>query len=94
VIASIEEVMETDVQQQKAVKKMKVMKIEKPKAVKNKPSGQQVLYHGQKRRSSEMIQLNAFKKLITGIGLSDGQPIVIKDADEGVLTQDDSSKNK
>ncbi|KAK2417085.1 hypothetical protein QL285_039424 [Trifolium repens] len=94
VIASIEEVMETDVQQQKAVKKMKVVKIEKPKVVKNKPIGQQVLYHGQKRRSSERIQLNAFKNPIAGIGSSDGQPIVIKDADEGVLTQDDSSKNK
>jgi hypothetical protein len=100
VIASIEEVMETHVQQQKAVKKMKAVKIEKvndvkiekPKAVKNKHVGQQVLYHGQKRRSSERIQLNAFKKPITGIGSTDAQPIVIKDVDEGVLTQEDSSK--
>jgi hypothetical protein len=84
VIASIEEVMETHVQQQKAVKKMKAVKIEKvndvkiekPKAVKNKHVGKQVLYHGQKRRSSERIQLNAFKKPITGIGSTDAQPIV------------------
>jgi hypothetical protein len=100
VIASIEEVMETDEHQQKGVKKMKALKIEKvnnvkmekPKAVKNKPSGQ-VLYHGQRRRSSERIQMNAFKKPFSGIGSSDGQPIVIKDAD-GVLTQDDSAKTK
>jgi hypothetical protein len=106
VIASIEEVMETDEHQQKGVKKMKALKIEKvnnvkmekPKAVKNKPSGQvlyngQVLYHGQRRRSSERIQMNAFKKPFTGIGSSDGQPIVIKEG-EGVLTQDDSAKTK
>jgi hypothetical protein len=106
VIASIEEVMETDEHQQKGVKKMKALKIEKvnnvkmekPKAVKNKPSGQvlyngQVLYHGQRRRSSERIQMNAFKKPFTGIGSSDGKPIVIKEG-EGVLTQDDAAKTK
>jgi hypothetical protein len=100
VIASIQEVMETDEHQQKGVKKMKALKIEKvnnvkmekPKTVKNKPSGQ-VLYHGQRRRSSERIQMNAFKKPFTGIGSSDGQPIVIKEG-EGVLTQDDSAKTK
>jgi hypothetical protein len=106
VIASIEEVMETAEHKKKGVKKMKALKIEKvnnvkmekPKTVKNKPSGQvvyngQVLYHGQRRRSSERIQMNAFKKPFTGIGSSDGQPIVIKEG-EGVLTQDDSAKTK
>jgi hypothetical protein len=80
------------------IEKVNNVKMEKPKAVKNKPSGQvlyngQVLYHGQRRRSSERIQMNAFKKPFTGIGSSDGQPIVIKEG-EGVLTQDDSAKTK
>jgi hypothetical protein len=37
--------------------------------------------------------MNAFKKPFTGIGSSDGKPIVIKEG-EGVLTQDDAAKTK
>jgi hypothetical protein len=63
VIASIPEV-----EEQQSVKKGEAVMQEKVKDVKKKSTCHLVLYHGKKRRSSEMVQLNAFKKSMIGIG--------------------------
>jgi hypothetical protein len=50
------------------------------------------LYHGQKRRESERIKVNRMKKPIKGVGSTATEPIVINEADEGVLTQEEHPK--
>jgi hypothetical protein len=44
-----------------------------------------------KRRCSERNKLNWLKKPIIGPGSSSNQPIKITEADEGILTQEDSA---
>jgi hypothetical protein len=45
-----------------------------------------------RRRCSGRIKINSLKRPIFGVGSSVTQPIGIKDADEGVLTQEESTK--
>jgi dynactin complex subunit len=50
------------------------------------------LYHGKQRRESERIKVNQLKKPIKGVGSTATEPIVINEADEGVLTQEEHPK--
>jgi hypothetical protein len=50
------------------------------------------LYHGKQMRESERIKVNQLKKPIKGVGSTATEPIVINEADEGVLTQEEHPK--
>ncbi|KAK2382535.1 hypothetical protein QL285_070062 [Trifolium repens] len=63
------------------------------KAEKGMASKKQVkLYHGKIRRESERIKVNQMKKPFKGVGSTATEPIVINEADEGVLTQEEQPK--
>jgi hypothetical protein len=81
-MATIPDVTMDVIQKQGKVKAEKGMASKKP--VK--------LYHGKNRRESERIKVNQLKRPIKGVGSTATEPIVITEADEGVLTQEKQPK--